>query len=209
MDNVKTINGAVKYIALGDSTGVGVGARSGGYPDRIFRRIISLRPESKLINLCVSGATTSDVLAHQMNRVSDTAANLVTVGVGINDIGHGVPLDVFERNYDQILSQLKVRTTANIVVTNIPEISTAPRIPNFLRDEYREQIKRYNKKLEEVAVRHGAIVFDVHEITSKELPAHPEYFSPDGFHPSDEGYALWADTMWPTIAAILGDREAS
>jgi len=209
MDNVRTIKGAVKYLALGDSTGVGVGAKSGGYPDRLFRRIVSERPDSKLINLCVSGATSGDVLNNQMNRVADAGPNLVTLGVGINDIGHGVPLDVFERNYNEILSQLKVRTTAKIVVTNIPEISTAPRIPNFLRDEYREQIKRYNQKLEEVALRHGAIIFDVHEITSRELPGHPEYFSADGFHPSDAGYALWADTMWPTIAGILGDNVFS
>jgi acyl-CoA thioesterase I len=207
VNNEHPFHDPIKYVALGDSTGVGVGARAGGYPDRLFRKIISLRPESKLVNLCVSGATSSDVLRAQLGRVADIAPDLVTLGVGINDIGHGVPIDVFERNYDQILSLLKVRTNAKLVVTNIPEISSAPRIPAFARDQYRVLITQYNQRLEEVAARHGAIIFDVHKITRDELPAHPEYFSSDGFHPSDEGYALWADSMWPTIAAVLQEGE--
>ena len=53
---------AVSYVALGDSTGVGVGARNGGYVARLFQRIERVRPASRLTNLCVSGATTADVL---------------------------------------------------------------------------------------------------------------------------------------------------
>jgi lysophospholipase L1-like esterase len=34
---------------------------------------------------------------------------------------------------------------------------------------------------------------------------HPEYFSSDGFHPSDKGYELWATQMWPTVARVIGD----
>jgi lysophospholipase L1-like esterase len=34
------------------------------------------------------------------------------------------------------------------------------------------------------------------------LLSHPEYFSRDGFHPSDKGYELWAVEMWPTIARV-------
>src|SRR5215210_7335195 len=56
----------VMYAALGDSTGVGVGAREGGYPSRLLKRINQLRPGSKLTNVCVSGATTDDVLRDQI-----------------------------------------------------------------------------------------------------------------------------------------------
>jgi len=34
------------YLALGDSTGLGVGAATGGgYVDRLYRRLLPLRPE--------------------------------------------------------------------------------------------------------------------------------------------------------------------
>jgi acyl-CoA thioesterase I len=132
--------------------------------------------------------------------------DLVTLGIGINDIGHGMTLDQFSRNYDQILSTLKDKTRAQIVVTNIPDISTAPQIPGPMRRQYQQQIIQFSKRLEEIAVRHGVTVFDVYTITTKELPSHPEYFSSDGFHPSDQGYELWAEQMWPTVARVMGEE---
>jgi acyl-CoA thioesterase-1 len=196
------------YVALGDSTGAGVGAREGGYPARLFKRLLEHRPESRLTNLCVSGATTADVLRSQLQRGVAINPDLVTLGIGINDIGHGLTLEQFSRNYEEILSTLKEKTRAQIVVTNIPDVSSAPRIPNFLRSEYQRQIARYSQKLEEIANRHGATVFDVYTMTHDELARHPEYFSSDGFHPSDEGYAMWAQKMWPTLARVIGEAES-
>jgi lysophospholipase L1-like esterase len=198
------IVGQVRYLALGDSTGAGVGARSGGYVARLFRKIVAQRPESKLTNRCISGATTSDLLNEQMDGMTELDPNLVTIGIGINDIGHGVSLSTFEKNYDLILNRLRASTRAVIVVTNIPDISTAPRIPQIMRSQYEQIILQYNQKLKEVAARHGVTVFDVYTITREELPKHPEYFSADGFHPSDQGYELWAETMWPSIARVVG-----
>lgn len=198
------ITGPVNYLALGDSTGAGVGAREGGYVARLFRRIVASRQESKITNLCVSGATTSDVIRDQLDRGVSVKPNLITLGIGINDIGHGVSLERFSQNYDRILSTLKSETSATIVVTNIPEISSAPRIPQAMRSEYQQLIVQYNQKLQEIASRHGVTVFDIYTITHEQLPGHPEYFSADGFHPSDQGYELWAETMWPTIARVIG-----
>jgi len=62
-----------------------------------------------------------------------------------------------------------------------------------------------SERLGEIANRYGVTVFDVHTITKAELPSHPEYFSADGFHPSDQGYELWASAMWPTVARVIGE----
>jgi len=196
--------GPIHYLALGDSTGVGVGARNGGYVARLFRRISGQRPGSRLTNLCVSGATTAAVLNSQLDQAVDASADLITLGIGINDIGHGLTVEEFGQNYEAILSGLKSNTRASIVVTNIPDISTAPQIPAFARRRYHQLILDFNQRLEEIALRHQVILFDVYKITHQELPAHPEYFSSDGFHPSDEGYELWAEQMWPAMARLFG-----
>jgi len=201
------ITGPIIYVALGDSTGAGVGARDGGYVARLFKRIVERRPESTLSNLCVSGATTADVLRGQLARAVALNPNLVTVGIGVNDIGHGLSLEQFSKNFDEILSTLKEKTTAQIVVTNLPDVSSAPRIPNVMRGEYQRQIIQFSQRLEEIAKRHGVTIFDIYAITKDELPSHPEYFSSDGFHPSDAGYELWATQMWPTIAGTIGVPE--
>jgi lysophospholipase L1-like esterase len=201
--------GPIVYVALGDSTGAGVGAREGGgYVARLFKRIQERRPGSRLNNVCVSGATTADLVRAQLDRGVALNPDLVTVGIGINDIGHGLSLEEFSKNYEQILNTLKEKTHAQIVVANIPDISTAPRIPSGMRSQYQRQIMQYSQRLEEIANRYGGVtVFDVYSITKDELPSHPEYFSSDGFHPSDQGYELWATQMWPTVARVIGEHE--
>jgi lysophospholipase L1-like esterase len=201
--------GPIVYVALGDSTGAGVGARDGGgYVARLFKRIEERRPGSKLNNVCVSGATTADLVRAQLERGVALNPDLVTVGIGINDIGHGLSLEEFSKNYETILSTLKEKTHAQIVVANIPDISTAPRIPRVMRSQYQRQIMQYSQRLEKIANRYGGVtVFDVYSITRDELPSHPEYFSSDGFHPSDQGYELWATQMWPTVARVIGEPE--
>ena len=201
----KMTTGPIMYVALGDSTGSGVGAREGGYVARLFSRLAQRRPGSKLTNLCVSGATTQDLLRRQLDRGVALNPDLVTVGIGINDIGHGLSIEEFAKNYEEILRTLKEKTQAQIVVANIPDISSAPRIPGPMRNEYQRQIVQFSQRLEEIANRHGVTVFDVHSITKQELPSHPEYFSSDGFHPSDQGYELWATHMWPTVVRVIGD----
>ena len=200
----KMKSGPIVYLALGDSTGSGVGATRGGYVAHLFRRLSESRPGSELLNLCVSGATTDDVLRHQLQAGVDKSPQLVTVGIGINDIGHGFTIEQFAKNYEHILSTLKEKTQAEIVVTNIPDISSAPRIPASMRSQYQRQMERFNERLEEIARRHGITIFDIFSITRRELPSHPEYFSSDGFHPADQGYELWAKAMWPTLARVTG-----
>ena len=198
--------GPIVYVALGDSTGAGVGARDGGYVARLFKRLEERRPGSNLSNLCVSGADTADLVRDQLQKGVALNPDLVTIGIGINDIGHGLTLDQFAKNFDEILSTLKEKTHATIVVTNLPDISSAPRIPGPMRSVYQRQIDDFCKRLEEIASKHGVTIFDIYTITKQELPSHPEYFSADGFHPSDQGYELWASSMWPTVEEVISHR---
>ena len=204
LDN-RIMTGPIVYVALGDSTGVGVGARDGGYVLRLFNRLIERRPGSKLTNLCVSGATTEDLVRGQLDRGVVMNPDLVTVGIGINDIGHGLTIDQFAKNYENIFSTLRDKTRARIVITNIPDISSGPRIPGSMRSQYQQQIIKFNERLEEIAKRYDVTVFDMYTVSKDELPAHPEYFSSDGFHPSDAGYEMWAKHMWPTLERVIGD----
>ena len=199
--------GAIQYVGLGDSTGFGVGAREGGYVIRLFRRIEQRLPGSRLSNFCVSGATSADILGGQLDPAIKSNPDLVTIGIGINDIGRNVDLNSFATNYETILKRLKNETSARIVISNIPDISTSTRVPESLRSQSQQLIIQYNNRLESIAASHGVVLFDVFSLTREELPRHREYFSEDGFHPSDLGYELWANKMWPTVARTVGVSE--
>jgi acyl-CoA thioesterase I len=195
---------AVLYTALGDSTGVGVGAREGGgYVARLFERIKREQPLSRLTNLCVSGATTADVLREQVNQALTTRPTLVTLGIGINDIGHGINVAQFARNYEEIIKKLRAETKATIVVTNIPDISFAPVVPAYARDSTRRSVQLFNEKVHAIAEQYELHVVDIYTETHRVIPAHPEFFSEDGFHPSEEGYEYWAQTMWPLVRSAI------
>ena len=164
-----------------------------------------MRPGSRLVNLCVSGATTEDVLAGQLREAINSRPSLVTLGIGINDLGHGLTAERFAVNYEEIVRRLKTETSARVVVTNIPDISLAPVIPASERDATRRRIELFNEKLEAIARRYELSVVDIYSETHRVIPEHPEFFSDDGFHPSAEGYAYWAETMWPAVKAAIGE----
>lgn len=197
----------VVYVAFGDSTGVGVGARrGGGYVARLFERIERARAGSSVKNFCVSGAQTTDVLRGQLTRLDGTQPTLVTLGIGINDVTHGVAPEQFARNYEEIVTRLKSRTDAPIVVTNIPDISTAPRVPVFLHAQVQGRIQLFNERIAEIAKRRELRLVDAYDMSREVIPKHAEFFSADGFHPSDEGYEYWAKMMWPTVKEVLGEE---
>lgn len=194
----------IVYVALGDSTGVGVGARKGGgYVARLFERIERVRPGSRLVNLCVSGATTRDVLGTQLGRVGGEAPSLVTLGIGINDLVRQSPPEQFARNFEELAASLRAQTEAPVVVSNLPDISPAPVVPDFLREEARRRIQLFNEHIADAAGRHRFHLADTFTKSAAVMPKHPEFFSPDGFHPSDEGYEFWAFEMWPTVKRAL------
>jgi lysophospholipase L1-like esterase len=195
----------VVYVALGDSTGVGVGARKGGgYVARLFERLERERPGSRVVNLCVSGAETADVLRAQVPRVAAARPTLLTIGIGINDLTHGVEVERFARNYEEIVTRVRAATDVPMVVTNIPDISTAPRVPAFMREGVSHRIALFNGEIRKIAARHDLWLVDAYGMSCEVISAHPEFFSADGFHPSDEGYEYWAKMMWGAVKEAVG-----
>jgi acyl-CoA thioesterase-1 len=199
---------AIVYVALGDSTGVGVGARKGGgYAARLLERIERVRPGSRLVNLCVSGATTGDVLRTQVGRIEDARPSLVTLGIGINDLTRQATPEQFAQNFEEIVTRLRGQTEAPVVVSNLPDISHAPRVPDFLREVARRGLILYNERIADAAARHRLHLADIFGKSTAVMPTHPEFFSPDGFHPTDEGYEFWAFEMWPVVKQAIKVRD--
>ncbi len=197
----------VRYVALGDSTGVGVGAgEDGGYVARLFGRLRERHPGARLVNLCVSGARAADVLERQLQRALAERPTVVTLGVGINDATGGTPPEVFAREYDRIAAALE-RTGARVVVVNLPDLSLSPLATSAsTRLWARGRTQALNAAIAGVARRHGFVLADLFDASERALPHHPELFSADRFHPSALGYDVWADAMWPALEAAAASR---
>ena len=198
------------YLALGDSTAKGVGAVSGGgYPDRLLTKLRPAYPRLKLLNVGQSGATTSDLMADQVPRALLTRPRLITLGIGINDVGLQIPDDAFALNLEEIVVSLR-KLDAPIAVTNIPDLSLAPAVAGLVpRSVYERRIELFNEHVTATAARHGLALVDLFAWSREALPQRPEMFSPDGFHPSALGYDVWAQRMLPQVIALLRETVAA
>ena len=192
------------YVALGDSTAIGVGAGAGGgYPERLVAKLRAAFPALKLLNLGESGATTSDLRETQLPRALRTRPRLVTLGIGINDVGLQIPDDAFALNLEEIVVQLR-KLGAPMAIANIPDLALAPAIGGLVpRSIYERRIELFNEHVTATAARHGLTLVDLYAWSRDVLPSRPELFSPDGFHPSALGYDVWAGRMLAPAIALL------
>jgi len=198
------------YAAVGDSTGIGLGARDGGgYVDQLFARIERKRPGSTLINLSAAGATTADAVNKQITKLAGTRATLVTICVGVNDLLRGREAKQFAENYETLVVKL-MQPGRLIVVANLPDVASAPAMKGTADESLRARLGQFNKAIEEIAGRHGVPLVDLYKLRGEMTGSRPEFFSSDGLHPSDLGYAHWAEAIWPVIEqAIHGQPPAS
>ena len=198
----------LRYVALGDSTGTGVGAAGEGYPELLFRRLKEAGYPVGILNLARSGATTREVVGGQVQKAATKSPHLVTLGIGTNDLWKLVPADTFRMNLKLIADHLE-RTGAEVIVSNIVDLSLAPvaavveafiRIPRAM---FHSRLVQLNEMLGALAKRPRFTVVDLFGPSHAELstPAGAELFCPDGFHPSAKGYQRWADLLWPAVEA--------
>jgi len=195
-------DGSVVYAAIGDSTGAGVGARHGGYVERLFVKIKQERPASRLVNQSLAGADTAQVLQKQIEKISSDNPTLVTVGIGLNDLLRGTSEDDFAKNYEDIVARL-LKTQAFIILITLPDLSAAPAFSQRDAGELSARLLRYNQRIEIIAARYNVSLVDLYKLSRESLQKHPEFFSADGMHPSDAGYEYWAELLWPAVSKAL------
>jgi len=190
------------YVALGDSTVEGIGASrpETNYVSRLHARLSAVYPRARVVNLGVGGARSADVVRGQLERAILLRPNLVTLSIGPNDITGRVPLKDYERNVDTILRRLTQETSAVVVVNLLPDLAVTPRFRGRdVAPAVGGLTVRFNEALGGVARAYGVEVIDLYQPSREEIPLRPELVSSDGYHPSDLGYARWAELMWAGV----------
>ncbi|MGA2183015.1 MAG: arylesterase [Bryobacteraceae bacterium] len=176
-------------VAFGDSLTAGYGADPGqSYPDHLQRELDKLGYAYHVVNLGISGETTSDALA----RVSDAVAQkprIVILEFGGNDGLRGLPIPTARANLDQVMARFQA-AHVRILLAGI----TLP--PNYGQD----YIRPFQTMYHDLAVRYHAplIPFLLEGVFEHGL------FQQDGIHPNAQGYALVAQTVLRYLRPLLG-----
>jgi acyl-CoA thioesterase-1 len=183
--------GDVLYVAIGDSTAQGLGARdpSGSYVGQLDRM---LDARLTVVNLSISGARLSDVIASLLPRMArlDTTDALVTFAVGANNIGGFEP----ERFRQQLAT----------IFDALPDHALIAELPSFYVRPFQARVRAANAILHELADERNLAVIPLHQATNRlRLAAIATHHAKDLFHPNDRGYRVWAKTFLGPAAARL------
>jgi acyl-CoA thioesterase-1 len=188
--------GSLLYVAIGDSAALGIGASSprSGYVGIVADAIAARTGrEVRVRNLAIDGATLDVVLREELPRLAGLEPDVVTLGIGANDIWTFDPVR-FREEYERICAALPPST----VVSELPSFSVLP---------VAGRARAANRIIHEVAAAHGFWVAPLYHVTGVGGVLDALRSSAgDLFHPNDRGHTRWADAFLPGVVAMLRGR---
>jgi lysophospholipase L1-like esterase len=196
---------ALRMVWLGDSTAAGLGASSA---DRAIPRRVAaaLGRPVEVTSLAVSGDRVADVVADQAPRLDDLDPDVVAVSIGANDVVHLTSRDAFRRDYERLVAA--VPEGALLVVLGVPDMGAPPRLAQPLRAVAGLRGRQLDGVARSVAAEHGAVYVDIAGETGPTMRSDTSrYFAADRYHPSDDGYALWARATVDPLQRALDARS--
>jgi len=178
-------------VVFGDSLSAGYGVPPGqSYPDDLQRKLDAQGYAWRVVNLGISGDTTSGGLA-RVNTGTALRPSMVLLELGGNDGLRGLPLAMTRENLDQIIAAFE-HVGARVVLAGM----TLP--PNYGPD----YIHSFEAIYSGLAAKYKLplIPFLLRDIATPDM----RYFQRDGIHPTAEGAQIVSNTVFRTIKPLLG-----
>jgi len=197
-----TENSGVRYVAIGASDSVGVGASDpakGSWPALVASRLPAGSPP--YTNLGVSGSLALQAVTQQLPGAIAQKPNVVSVWLAVNDLNATIEPASFAEALGQIVDGLVQKTGATIFVGNVPDLRAVPVYSGADKARLLAGIQAYNDAIAAIAARSPARVKVVDLFTGSAALVSTGTVSQDGFHPSDEGYQLIADRFASAMRA--------
>jgi lysophospholipase L1-like esterase len=199
---------AIRLAMLGDSSSVGLGVdKASETPGAVIAAglaAITGRPVH-LETAGIVGAESTD-LPGQVADLLATCPNpdVAVIMVGANDVTHRIRPVVAVRALDAAVRRLR-EVGCEVVVGTCPDLGTIEPLAFPLNRIARRSSRQLAAAQTIATVEAGGRTVSLGDLLGPEFRARPkELFSSDGFHPSAAGYARAAETMLPSVAAVLG-----
>jgi lysophospholipase L1-like esterase len=198
----------VRIAALGDSLAFGTGASTpeNGFIFRAFERVRRERPDSEIDNFAMGGSTAADVLRLQVARLR-RRFDIVIICVGGNDVVRHIDPAAFGVTYAKLVAAVRLRQPqAQIVCCGVPNVGRSPLFGGPEAGAISGLAHADDAQVRSVAMREHAGFVDLYAVTSIRHSDESRFLSDDRFHPSDEGYATFADALAPVVLRAAARR---
>ncbi len=182
-------DGRATLVTFGDSLTAGFGAEPGhAFPDYLQKQLDAKKLAYRVVNLGVSGETTSDAL----NRVPLVLAEkpaIVVVEFGGNDGLRGLPMKTSHANLDQVVGAIQ-KSGAKVLLAGM----TLP--PNYGH----EYIGQFEQIYRDVSEKYKVPLIP---FLLKGVGGNPDLMQQDGIHPTAEGNRIVGDTVFQYVQKLM------
>lgn len=187
MNNEKTI------LFFGDSLIAGYGLQRpslDSFPSVIREKIEAAGLAYKVINAGVSGETTA-AGKNRIDLLLQHPMDVFILELGANDLLRGIPPSDTERNLQVIVNKVKSAFPA------VKLVLLGLEIPSYIASEYARNFRSLFRRVAET----NNMIFVPFLLDG--VAGIPDLNLHDGFHPSEKGHAIIAETVWKAIKGIL------
>ena len=199
-------------VALGDSTTAGTpGFRSpleappdgaGNVESQYAHWLAKTHADWRVLNRGVDGERSDQIRARFTRDVSGVRPDAVVIVAGVNDVYQGRSAASVQRELEAMYVAARAAKIVVVAGSIIP-YDTAGADENARMHAVNDWIRAY------AAAHPEAVVFcDTRAAVAR--PGEPDRLvsSPDGLHPSPQGYKLMAEALEPSIRAALAKARA-
>jgi lysophospholipase L1-like esterase len=198
----------IRLVLLGDSSALGVGVDR--VVDTVGGTIATQLAEQdrrvELSSVAVVGSRSSDLRTQVARALLGPRPDVAVILVGANDAtGLRRPTEAAASLADAV-RRLRAMGVA-VVVGTCPDLGAARAIAPPLRQMVGLLGRRVAWAQAEAVRAAGGIPVDLANITGPVFRADAGTLCDDGYHPSADGYRVWAHALMPAVLDALAERD--
>jgi lysophospholipase L1-like esterase len=195
----------LRLVLLGDSSalGVGVGRVTETVGGRLAELLADTRRRVELSSVAVHGSRSVDLATQVARALLGQPPDVAVILVGANDAVTLRPPRQAAAHLAAAVRRLRDAGVA-VVVGTCPDLGAARAIAPPLRQLVGQYGRRVAQAQAEAVTQAGGVPVDLAERTGAVFRADAGTLCEDGYHPSADGYRVWAHALLPAVADAAG-----
>lgn len=192
----------LRLVLLGDSTALGVGVER--VTDTVGGQLATLLADApggrrvELSSVAVSGSRSGDLGTQVARALVGVRPDVAVILVGGNDAIHFTPPADAGDDLASAVRRLRGAGVA-VVVGTCPDLGSARAFPPPLRQLVGWQARRLARAQTAAVIAAGGLPVDLATQTGAVFRADAGAYCHDGYHPSADGYRVWAHALLPAV----------
>lgn len=179
-----------KVVAFGDSLTAGYGLKlEESYPSILEKELKKVNPNIEIVNMGVSGETTTGGLA-RIDFVISQNPQLVLLGLGANDMLRSTNPELTKANLEKMILTFKEKNIPVVLLGMEAQITSGLAYKKNFDAIYKDLAEKYDLALVPFFLENVVLVKDLNIA--------------DGIHPNREGYEkIVQENVLPVVSEVL------